>query len=317
MHDKLNIVNISGGKDSTATLLLAKEQISEKEPMIAVFCDTGHEHPITYEYVAYLSSRVWPIKTVKADFSERIATRKRNLEHEGMTYKKWIKEGIPEERISEVRNLLVPTGNPWEDLMLLKGRFPDRKNKFCTEELKIKPITSQVVIPSLDEYEEVMQWLGERAEESPSRAKKPKIEEVLSPPELDGLWLYRPILHWTWQEVFDMHDRHNTEPNPLYALGMGRVGCMPCINACKPELFQISTRFPEIIEKVLVQEQEVSKVSKTGNSSLFHQSKISSKTPIDITDVAKWAKTKRGGKERNPEADQPPRKCDSMYGLCE
>ena len=33
-------------------------------------------------------------------------------------------------------------------------------------------------------------------------------------------------------------------------MGMGRVGCMPCINCRKDELLEISKRFPEVIERI-------------------------------------------------------------------
>lgn len=44
----IHIVCFSGGKDSTALLLWARENLPEFR---AVFCDTGWEHPITYAYI--------------------------------------------------------------------------------------------------------------------------------------------------------------------------------------------------------------------------------------------------------------------------
>jgi 3'-phosphoadenosine 5'-phosphosulfate sulfotransferase (PAPS reductase)/FAD synthetase len=41
-----NIVSLSGGKDSTATLLVARAW--EVSNLSAVFADTGHEHPATF-----------------------------------------------------------------------------------------------------------------------------------------------------------------------------------------------------------------------------------------------------------------------------
>src|SRR5271165_4824423 len=43
-----HIVCFSGGKDSTALVLWAKENLSE---FTTVFCDTNWEHPITYAYI--------------------------------------------------------------------------------------------------------------------------------------------------------------------------------------------------------------------------------------------------------------------------
>src|SRR5690606_11326977 len=61
-----HLVNVSGGKDSTATYLLALEH---GRPFRAVFADTGNEHEITYEYVARLAERTGgpEIEVVRGD----------------------------------------------------------------------------------------------------------------------------------------------------------------------------------------------------------------------------------------------------------
>ena len=46
-------VLVSGGKDSTATLLLALERFP-KDAVIPIFTDTGFESSETYEYLSYL-----------------------------------------------------------------------------------------------------------------------------------------------------------------------------------------------------------------------------------------------------------------------
>jgi 3'-phosphoadenosine 5'-phosphosulfate sulfotransferase (PAPS reductase)/FAD synthetase len=50
-----HIVCFSGGKDSTALVLWAKENLSE---FTTVFCDTGWEHPITYAYVEEINQQL-------------------------------------------------------------------------------------------------------------------------------------------------------------------------------------------------------------------------------------------------------------------
>lgn len=100
-----NIVSVSGGKDSTALLLLAIER--ETPNLQAVFADTGHEHPQTYEYVQYLHDKVFPIRTVKADFSQQIE-RKREW-----VATKWREKGVSEERVLLALETLKPTGNPF------------------------------------------------------------------------------------------------------------------------------------------------------------------------------------------------------------
>ncbi|HIE0248828.1 TPA: phosphoadenosine phosphosulfate reductase family protein [Pseudomonas aeruginosa] len=52
LGEQHNIISVSGGKDSTATLLLA---IAVEAPNIrGVFADTGNEHELTLEYIDYL-----------------------------------------------------------------------------------------------------------------------------------------------------------------------------------------------------------------------------------------------------------------------
>ncbi len=306
MKPLMNVINVSGGKDSTATLLLAKERLAPDE-MIAVFADTGNEHEITLQYIQYLSENVFPIKTIKADFSRRIETRVKNIRE------LWGKEGISDKRISQVIDNLKPTGIPFLDLCILKGRFPGNITKFCTVELKVKPVQNQIVKPLLEGYDEVRQWLGIRWNESHSRANAVEFEEDQ---DIDGLTYYRPILNWTAEDTFIMHKKYSVEPNPLYLQGMGRVGCMPCIMCPKEELFQIFKRFPQVKERLKAWEEIVALTSKRGDGTFF----CITKTPgpgKGIEDVYKWAMTSRGGQQYSLRSLTPVKKCSSHYGLCE
>jgi predicted phosphoadenosine phosphosulfate sulfurtransferase len=62
-----NIISFSGGKDSTAMLLLAIER--ETPGLSIVFADTGNEHEQTYDYVRYVEQATGvPIRWVTAEF---------------------------------------------------------------------------------------------------------------------------------------------------------------------------------------------------------------------------------------------------------
>ena len=298
---KHNIVSVSGGKDSTALLLLAIER--QTENLQAVFADTGHEHQQTYEYVQYLNDKVFPIRTVKADFSEQIARKREYVKH------KWPEKGVPQSTVDRALEALYPTGNPFLDLCIWKGRFPSVMRRFCTEELKRNPIIEQVFMPLLDQGNEVYSWQGVRADESLARRDLPELNEVGG-----GLWNYRPILNWTAQDCFAMHKKHGIKHNPLYEQGMGRVGCMPCINARKDELLEISKRFPDEIERVAEWERIVSAASKRGSSTFGVGVDIS---VASIRSVVEWSKTSRGGKQYDFLRIEEGPSCSSIYGLCE
>lgn len=307
------IVSMSGGKDSTATALLAKEQGVDA---MYVFADTGHEHQETYKYVDYLESALdITIQRVKADFTKDIE-RKRNV-----VQTKWRKDGVPEEFVQRALKALHPTENPFLDLCIWKGRFPSTMARFCTDFLKIQPINQQVLFPAIKKYGQVESWHGVRADESLARAKLPEREMDDS-----GAEIVRPILHWTVEDVFAMHRKHGIEPNPLYKQGMGRVGCMPCINCRKEELRQIAMRFPEEIERVAEWERLVAEASKQGIASFFT---LRAKDAVGLTDEefknkasiygrVEWSNTTRGGSQIDlVNLTEEPSMCHSVYGLCE
>lgn len=318
-----NIVSISGGKDSTATALKAVEEGAENVTL--VFADTGHEHALTYEYIDYLEGVLderygFKLQRVRADFSERIQNKRKVIAE------KWRKDGVPEDRVQKALKLAHPTGNPFLDLCMVKGRFPSTRARFCSQELKHIPIDEQVVQPIMDrpDTQAVISWRGLRADESHARAKRQRREVEFGAwePEPEGLLIYHPIIDWTAEDVFDLHKRHGIKWNPLYMKGMGRVGCFPCIHARKGELLHIAKRFPEAFDKLRKWESVVSDVSKRGQSTFFAPNKVPGAqeyTPID--DVMLWALTSRGGHQFDMlsliDEAQGGESCSSIYGLCE
>lgn len=274
--------------------------------VLPIFADTGHEHPITYEYLDYLESKLGRIKRIQADFSAQIE-RKR-----GVVLTKWRDEGVSEEIIQAALEVLHPTGNPFLDLCIWKGRFPSTKVRFCTQFLKWHPVFEQILFPLMDKGNHVVSWQGIRADESQERALKTEREDT---PE--GFEIYRPLLNWTVKDVFAIHDKYQIKPNPLYKMGMSRVGCMPCINSRKDELFEIALRFPEEIKRLAKWEKIVGQASKRGSSSFFKHDDVQGQ---GIYDVVEWSKTTYGGKNydliKAIELQNIP-VCSSQYGLCE
>jgi len=348
MMKTINIVSVSGGKDSTATILLALEQGVEN--IQCVFADTGHEHASTYEYVDYLDS-VLPVKIqrVRANFDRQIANKRHYLRAHwvGDIYENMVGEGFSDEEarrvaymsMVEALQVLHSTGNPFLDLCLWKGRFPSTRRRFCSEELKHKPIQQQVIEPALAEYQRIVSWQGIRADESPSRAKLPMDEMDFGDAATGaGLWIHRPILHWTVDDVFAMHRKHGIKWNPLYEQGMGRVGCMPCIHAGKREMHEIALRFPDELARVSEWERLVSMAAKRG-APTFMDARTTAKmlgTGTSVSEInhtthgimayVDWARTTRGGKQIDlikaieidaAEEDGDAMMCSSIYGLCE
>lgn len=138
--------------------------------------------------------------------------------------------------------------------------------------------------------------------------------------------IYRPLLRRSVSSVFSIHRRHGLQPNPLYRCGMYRVGCMPCINSRKEEVYRISQRFSEHINRIRQWEALVSQASKCGGSTFFHKSGMSEKTKASrsaiayesgIDSIVRWSHTMRGGKHFDMLKLLPLPACQSEYGLCE
>lgn len=305
-----HLVNVSGGKDSTAVYLRA---IELGRPFRAVFADTGNEDQRVYDYIAELSERTGgpEVETVRADFTRQLA------QHRAYILERWPGEGIPDEIVQQAAALHEPTGNPFLDLCISKGRFPSNKAAFCTGELKEIPIVSQVVLPMLKQGS-VLQWLGIRADESRNRATQARFNRHES-----GSMVWRPIFHWTVEDVWAQHRKHGIPPNPLYALGMGRVGCMPCINCRKSELRSIADLFPDHIERIRQWEKVVAAANKRRSATFFAPSKDSTDadTPgvySSIDKVVEWSRTARGGRQFDLFFQaQAGGGCTSDLGLCE
>lgn len=287
------IVTFSGGKDSLAALLWVRNNMSKR--FTTVFCDTGWESELTYKYIDEID-------------------RKLNLNIVMLKSKKY--DGLV-------------------DLSEKKTRFPSSRRRFCTSELKSIPMIDYILDEVNDDFIVVQ---GIRGAESASRAAmnaqcnyfkyyltpyktdkngKPKYhiyrrKEILRFCEAHATDVIRPVFEWSAQDVVDYILKNGLEPNPLYRMGMKRVGCFPCIMSRLSEIHQIATRFPERITEISEYETKI-------RSSFFGPNKIphrfyKSAYPL-VDDVVKYAKYKYDAGQLFD--DREATTCMSYYGLCE
>lgn len=354
-----HVVSVSGGKDSLATLLIAVGRFGLRN-IVAIFCDTGNEHELTYEYLGYLERRIGlTIIRLRADFTAEIAAKRKFIARDQRPRREYDtrpvfepdgvtpapkrdargqivlnKAGKPVQKTVKVGGgrkvrwtnkakrralaVLHPTGNVFLDLCLWKGRFPSRKAQFCTEELK-RDMAVEFQMELMDQGHTVVSWQGVRRDESHNRRNAAKFERVAP-----RLYIYRPIVEWTAMQAVEFATLHEILANPLYSMGMSRVGCFPCINAGKDELRQMAARFPAHMERIAEWERLVSTACKRGYSTFMsdaHPAKDRRTifAELNIWTRIEWAKTTRGGKQFSllNDLEDGSDSCSSVYGLCE
>lgn len=276
-----HIIGFSGGKDSTALLCWAKENLPE---FTAVFCDTGWEHPVTYAYVEEVNRQLLG------------------------------------------GSLLVLKSKKYEgfaDLVKRRGIVPGIFSRFCTQELKVFPLHDY--FETLDE--EVVSYQGIRADESKARAAMPQEQWV---DDAGGYTIKRPLFHWTAEQCFALAKKHGIKPNPLYLMGVKRVGCWPCIMVNKRELKALFTRTPGLLERLVELETALNEGREEKDYRTFFRTdflperfcslRIVTKdgrivAACSATDVFRYLQT-RTYKELEA-LDEPARSCVSWYNLCE
>jgi 3'-phosphoadenosine 5'-phosphosulfate sulfotransferase (PAPS reductase)/FAD synthetase len=227
------LASLSGGKDSAAMCLYLRELGVDFEP---VFCDTGWEHPLTYEYLrGPLTQHLGQITWLRS-------------EHDMVG---WIRKF---------------------------GMFPTLFRHWCTHRMKVRPFQRYAKSIGSD----VVQAVGIRADESSSRAKLPAWQR-----ERRYLETWRPILRWPLSEVWAIHDRHGLPRNPLYGLGLRRVGCWPCTLTSQSGLVRLAELDPGRVAVIRDLEAEIS--ARVGTPRTWC-SDSSGKRPLPIDEAIKRAR---------------------------
>lgn len=322
---------LSGGKDSQATLLYCIE-IYGVNNIIAVFCDTEWEHNWTYAHIQYL-------------------VKKTGVEFIVLGSEKY---------------------DGFIDMVKKKKRFPSTKARFCTEELKIKPMIDYLL--TLNDHVTIFQGIRndeskkrstmteecryfkyyfepyksneiliDRYEKNPTKTPNQKAELKKARERLAGgykdekyhtyrkkevlVWcekyaddVRRPFIRATANEVILYSLERGFRINPLYNLGVSRVGCFPCIYVSIEELAIILDHFPETIDDIAVYEMQC-------DSTFFQPDKIperyrtgfdqkSGKKITSIRDVERYIRDRKGQLNLF-EKPSYSKSCSSGYVVCE
>ena len=285
------IVGFSGGADSQAVALLARQQHAAEDVILLNADPGGNEHPITTEFIRNYSEKIFPVVTVHPIVAD-LGTR-------------GTKPGQTRDRRQEYRDEEPMT---FAMLAYIKGRWPSRKVQYCTEHLKLAPANRWIQENIGGKGIEFERWTGVRCDESQGRKDTPKEEFD----EYFKCTLRHPINCWSKWEVFGFLKEHGEETNPLYKMGFSRVGCAPCVNSGKDDVREWAARFPEMIDKVREWEMFTQRT--------FFAPCVPGLAINWVDEVVAWSRTARGGRQpllQFVEQDAAAGGCSSKYGLCE
>ncbi|MCP3062936.1 phosphoadenosine phosphosulfate reductase family protein [Myxococcus sp. K38C18041901] len=208
------------------------------------------------------------------------------------------------------------------DLILHKGMFPSKQRRYCTQELKVRPM--QVHLNALvASGQDVVNAVGIRHAESAARAQLEEWEWS----EGFECEVWRPLVAWSEEDVIAIHRRHGLGPNPLYLLGAERVGCWPCIYARKSEVRLLADVDPARVEALRKLEADVTTAQRVraersgkpipGSSAWFQAPLGRAGECWSIDKVVEWSRTSHGGRQYEMFAAAGRDQGCMRWGLCE
>ncbi len=133
--------------------------------------------------------------------------------------------------------------------------------RWCSAYLKIDVCTAAINNQERFHNKKTLVVSGERAEESPKRAKY-KIFELDRSDNRNGKRIirhvdrWRPVHGWIEYEVWAIARRHRINPHPAYRLGWGRLSCMTCIFGSDSQWASVNKIASDNIKKISLYEKD-------------------------------------------------------------
>jgi 3'-phosphoadenosine 5'-phosphosulfate sulfotransferase (PAPS reductase)/FAD synthetase len=188
------VVPVSGGKDSQACLQLALQDY-DKSSVIGLFCDTGFEHPITYDHIAWMGE-FYDVKIHRINDGD-VPSKIRKY--------KMFPVGGARHCTDELK--IKPSKLFYKKMAEDQGGFEVWLGMRSNESSARKKRFFHIADNELYLPHEVL-------------AKYPKYLGKL------GVRFRLPVIDWTTEEIMRYLKGHE---NKLYSYGFDRVGCFPCL----------------------------------------------------------------------------------------
>jgi 3'-phosphoadenosine 5'-phosphosulfate sulfotransferase (PAPS reductase)/FAD synthetase len=196
-----------------------------------------------------------------------------------------------------------------------RGMFPSPEQRWCTSDLKRGPIERTIRRLVEERVADfigvphgtrtlhmkgraaamaagcglVVNCMGMRAEESPSRAKLTPFKLSTRNSKAGREWYdLLPIHDMSEDDVFDTIARAGQEPHPVYALGMRRFSCVFCIMASEDDLktaARLAKERPELLNDPHLYQKYVSLERQTGQVMLMPSKSRGRRSLEEVTGV--------------------------------
>jgi 3'-phosphoadenosine 5'-phosphosulfate sulfotransferase (PAPS reductase)/FAD synthetase len=232
------VVPISGGKDSQACLKLAIQSF-EKAEIVVLFCDTGFEHPLTYDHLDKIE-QLYGVSITKVSDGD-VITRCLRYGRFPNGVARFCTDDL-KIKVSKrfYENLAAKQGCGFEVWYGMRSSESTERRKRYADFISTDTYAPHVVLPK----------------------KYPKFLSEM------GVVFRLPILDLTSGEVFDILQG---EHNPLYDLGFDRVGCFPCLASSdgpKKKAFEFDETGRKHFELVRIVEKRTGKAVYTGKGAI-------------------------------------------------
>ena len=324
------VVAFSGGKDSQASLIWAVKKFGTKN-IIAVFCDTGCEHSLTYQHIKEICENLGVeliiLKSKKYDGMVDLATKRKRFPASQSRFCTTELKSIPmiDWILEQTEHLLIIQGIRKNESESRSKMFENcRMFKYYFEPYQ----TNTMIVESFKNIKNPSKKARKKYEKAKSRLEIGKEDEKFHNYRKREIkkWcekyddsILRPVFEWSGQYVIDYIIENGQKPNPLYYKGANRVGCFPCIMTSKKELRAMIELTPEFIEKV--NQAEIQSKHSFFPSDYVptkycsQRSKSGKKYPL-ISDVVNYL-TEFSGNLFEEDENLYNKSCMSFYGICE
>jgi 3'-phosphoadenosine 5'-phosphosulfate sulfotransferase (PAPS reductase)/FAD synthetase len=224
------IITFSGGKDSIAMYLHVKYNLGIDNSNIEL-----HHHevdgmennffdwPCTPSYCIAFAKHF----DVPLFFSYRKGGIKREILRNNETLQSVFYQQKPNGEYFEVKS------QDKERFYSTRNMFPavsgDLRTRWCSSTVKIDVLSRLIANNPNYKSGDFIICTGERRSESAIRSKYAEVEVYRGASKKRNAILWRPVIDFSDNQVWELMKLHSIQPHPAYMLGWSRCSCMTCI----------------------------------------------------------------------------------------